>query len=131
MTGIAAAPHPAAQLVQLRQTEAFGVFDNHQARVRYIDAHLDNRSRHQQCGFPGPESEHCLCLVGGLHAAMQQPDTELRQCAAQFFRRCFGRLRLQDVTFLDQGTYPVRLAAYGAGSGYPANHFSAPAAVYQ
>src|SRR5699024_2853293 len=36
-----AAPYPAAQLVQGRQTETFGVFDDHDRCIGHIHAHLD------------------------------------------------------------------------------------------
>ena len=46
--GRGAAPDTAAQLMQLRQTEAFGVLDHHHRGRRHIDADLDHRRRHQQ-----------------------------------------------------------------------------------
>ena len=39
----------AAQLVQLAQAEAVGVFDYHQRRVRHVNADLDDRSRNEMC----------------------------------------------------------------------------------
>ena len=45
---VRSAPDPPAQLVQLRQPEAFGMLDHHHRRRRHIDADLDHRRRHQQ-----------------------------------------------------------------------------------
>ena len=41
------APHAAAQLVQLREAEAFGVLDEHDRCVRDVDPHLDHGGRHE------------------------------------------------------------------------------------
>jgi hypothetical protein len=45
--GHRAAADPAAQLVQLRQAEALGVLDHHQAGVGHVHADLDHRGGHQ------------------------------------------------------------------------------------
>jgi len=39
------APDPASQLVELRETEAVGLLDDHHRRVRDVDADLDHRRR--------------------------------------------------------------------------------------
>jgi hypothetical protein len=46
-----AAPDAPAQLVKLRQTEAFGVFDNHQRSVRHVNADFDDGRRNQNIRF--------------------------------------------------------------------------------
>ena len=53
--GLAAAPDPAAQLVQLRQAEAVGVLDHHDGRLRHVDADLDHRGGDQEAGAAGGE----------------------------------------------------------------------------
>ena len=44
---VRAAADAAAQLVQLRQAEPLGVLDDHDRRVRHVDADLDDRRRHE------------------------------------------------------------------------------------
>src|SRR5690349_16410003 len=45
MTLVRAAAHAAAQLVQLRETHALGVLDDHERGVRYVDADFDDGGR--------------------------------------------------------------------------------------
>ena len=47
---LGAAADAAAQLMQLRQPEAFGVLDHHDACFRHVDADLDHRRRYQDAG---------------------------------------------------------------------------------
>ena len=56
--GLRAAPDAPAQLVQLREAEALGVLDDHQRRVRDVDAHLDHRRRHEHLRLAGLEARH-------------------------------------------------------------------------
>jgi hypothetical protein len=62
----AAAPDPAAQLVQLRQAQALGVLDDHQAGVGHVDAHLDHRGGHQQLQLAALEGIHHRGLFRGF-----------------------------------------------------------------
>ena len=55
------APDAAAQLVQLRESHALGVLDDHQARVRHVDPDLDDRGRDQQVEAPVLERGHRPC----------------------------------------------------------------------
>ena len=41
----------AAELVKLGQSEAVGIFNDHQGGVGHINAHLDHRRRHEEVGF--------------------------------------------------------------------------------
>ena len=45
--GCCATPHAPAQLVQLRQPHALGVFNHHQAGVGHVHAHFYHGGRHQ------------------------------------------------------------------------------------
>ncbi len=42
---------PAAQLMELGETEALGMLDDHDGGLGHVDAHLDHRGRYQdgQC----------------------------------------------------------------------------------
>ena len=68
---MASPPHAAAQLVQLGQPVAFGVFDEHQCGIGYIDAHFDDRGRHQHVNAPLTESFHRRVRLGLVHASME------------------------------------------------------------
>ena len=75
--------HTAAQLVQLRKTEALGMLDHHQRCVGHVDTDLDDGGRNQHIDLAGGEERHRLRLVGRGHAAMQQADAALGQRGAQ------------------------------------------------
>ena len=64
----------AAQLVQLRQPEPLGVFDDHDRRVRHVDADLYDGGRDQDVELAAREGVHHAILVVGFHAAVQQGD---------------------------------------------------------
>ena len=69
-----AAADAAAQLMQLREAEAFGVLDHHDARLRYVDADLDHRRRYQKPGLARGEARHGAVVVGAAHVAVHQVD---------------------------------------------------------
>ena len=70
----AAAPDPAAQLVELRQAEALGMLDDHHRRGRHVDADLDHRRRHQDRQPALGEGRHGRLALGALQAAVHQAD---------------------------------------------------------
>ena len=85
---------PPAQLVQLREPEAFGVLDHHHARVRHVDADLHDRRRDEQLQLARRERLHHPLLAVALQPAVQQADAVLRK---HFLREVIGHLggRLQ------------------------------------
>jgi transcription termination factor Rho len=72
-----AASDPATQLMQLGQTETFGVLDDHHAGVGHVHADLDDRRRHQHLQPARGEILHHGVLVGALHAAVDHPDPQI------------------------------------------------------
>src|SRR5664279_1565662 len=68
------APDTPAQLMQLRQPEAFGVLDHHDGGFRHVDADLDHRGGDQKLRLAGREARHRGVLLGALHAAMHEVD---------------------------------------------------------
>ena len=61
-----------AKLVELGKAQALRVFDNHQAGVRHIHAHFDDRGRDQQMQLALFERLHHRLLFSGLHASVNQ-----------------------------------------------------------
>ena len=51
--------------MQLSQTEAIGVLDDHHRGIRNIDANLDNRSSNEDLGLAFRERLHDLALLRG------------------------------------------------------------------
>ena len=67
------APDAPAQLMQLGQSELFGVFYHHQGRVGHVHAHLDHGGRQQDLGLAGPKRRHHLFLFLAVEPAVQKP----------------------------------------------------------
>ncbi|MNJ42093.1 hypothetical protein D3C77_370440 [compost metagenome] len=118
---------PATQLVQLGQAQALGVLDNHQAGVGYIDPDFDHRGGYQQLQVALLEFGHDRSFLGGLHASVNQADTQLAQGATELLKSGFGSLAGQLFGLFDQGTDPIGLTSFGARGAHPFDHFEAPA----
>ena len=91
------APDSSSKLVELREPEALGVFNNHNHGVRHVDADLDDRRRDEQLRFAFGERLHNFFLVHALHLAVHQPDRVSAEIAALQFVGVFhggGELRV-------------------------------------
>ena len=77
-----AAPHAPAQLVQCRQAEPLGILNDHDRRVRHVNADLDDCRRDKHVQLTGLESLHDIVLFLWLQLAVQQADAPVgQQCA--------------------------------------------------
>jgi hypothetical protein len=62
--------------VELREAEPLGVLDDHDGRVRHVDADFDDGGRHERIeAMPGEVAHHRL-LVARLEPAVQQAEPE-------------------------------------------------------
>ena len=78
---LATAPHAAAQLVQLRQAEALGVFDDHHRGIGHIHADLNDRGTDQDLDPVLLKLLHDRGLFFGRHAPVQQGHRKFGQRA--------------------------------------------------
>src|SRR5690606_35643277 len=69
-------PHPTAQLMQLREPEAFRMLDDHHGRVRHIDSDFDNGRRDQDVDLPRGERPHDAVLLFGWELTVEQGDAQ-------------------------------------------------------
>ena len=107
-----AAADAAAQLVELRQAEALGVLDDHDRRVRHVDADLDDGGRDQDVDLPGGERVHHAVLRVLLHAAVQQRHAVGgKHLGLQMVGHLGRRLQIDLLGLLDERIDDVRLAA--------------------
>ncbi|MNF45260.1 hypothetical protein D3C84_263880 [compost metagenome] len=127
MAGGTAAADPPAQLVQLGQTQALGVLDDHQAGIGYVDADLDHRGGDQQLQLALLELLHYRGLFRRLHAPVDQPDMQAAKRGGQIGEGGLGGLAGQLLGFLDQGAHPIGLAPFVAGRAHPLDHLRAAA----
>ena len=72
----AAAPDPAAQLVELGQAEPVGALDDHHRRRRHVDADLDHRRADEDVELAVAEPAHLGVALGRLEPAVDHPDPE-------------------------------------------------------
>ena len=72
VAAVNATAHASAQLVQLRQAEAFGVLDNHGCRVRHVPPTSITVVATKDSGFPGGEFLHLVVFLGRFHAPVHK-----------------------------------------------------------
>ena len=110
---LGAAAHAAAQLMELREAEAFGVLDEHHGRVRDVDADLDHRRRNEDVDLAVAESAHGIVLRGRVEAAVQERHSAMRKATGAqilvFLRR---GTECDLVALLDQRQHDVRLTGF-------------------
>ena len=68
--------------MQLRQPEALGVFDHHDAGVGYVYADLDDRGRNEHIDLAALKAAHDDLLLVGVESPMQQPEPQAAQVGA-------------------------------------------------
>ncbi len=107
-----AAADAAAQLVQLREPEALGVLDDHDRRVRHVDADFDDGRRDEDVELPARKGLHDPVLVVRLHAAVQERDSICREdVLLQVVGHLSGRPEIDLGRFLDERIDDVGLPA--------------------
>ena len=55
--------HPTTQLVQLAESEAFGILDDHHRGIGHVHTHLDDGGGNEDMGFVISKALHRLILV--------------------------------------------------------------------
>ena len=98
-----AAPHAAAQLVQLGEAEAVGAVDDQRIDPRHVEARLDDGGRQQKFVAPVVERRHGFFEAFAGHAPMRDDDADVGDDAADFRRR--------SLKVLDPRTYAENLPA--------------------
>ena len=89
---LGAAADPASELVELREPEAVGLLDDHDRRVRDVDADLDHGRRDEHVELAVLERPHHLAPVGRLQPAVDQADAVAGELGApQPLRLLLGR----------------------------------------
>jgi hypothetical protein len=109
---VRAAADAAAQLVQLGQTEAFGIFDQQHGGVGHVDADFDHRGADQHAGLSGAEAGHDQVLFLRLEPSVQQGAGVRREPFAppRVFRG--GGFQPGAHALFDQGVDQVGLASF-------------------
>ncbi len=87
-----AAPDPAFELVELRETEALGVLDDERVAVRVVDARLDDRGGDEHVGLVGGEALHHRLELLLRHLPVRDHDARLGCRALHPLDRVVDRL---------------------------------------
>ena len=108
-----AAADASAELVELGEAEPVGVLDHHDARIRDVDADLDDRGGDEDVMPPFTEVVHDRFLLLGLEAAVEETERAvgediLREACVLGGRRLHV---LERLGFLDEGEDDERLPA--------------------
>ena len=72
-----------AQLVQLRETKALGIEDDHNRGIGHIHTHFNDRCGYENLRLPLQEPLHLCFFLLGLHLAVHLTQLELREDVAE------------------------------------------------
>ena len=113
---VPAAANAAAQLVELGEAEALGVFNQHERGVRHVDTDLDDGGGDEHVDLMRGESAHDGVLFLRLHLAVDGGDAKVGEdLFLQRFRVGGDGLALigELVVFRDHGADDIGLTALG------------------
>ena len=113
---VPATANAAAQLVELGEAEALGVFNQHERGVRHVDADLDDGSGDEHVDLMRGEGAHDGVLILRLHLAVDGGDAKVGEdlflqhfCVGGDGLALIGEL----VVFRDHGADDIGLTALG------------------
>ena len=104
---LGAAADAAAQLMELREAEAFGMLDHHHARLGHVDADFDHGGRDQDARRAGGKARHGAVLVRAAHAGRARARRCRRSASAGRGSAPRRRPRSISLGFFDQRAHPV------------------------
>jgi len=77
------APDTTSELMELRESEAFGSKDDDARGLRHIDPHFDHRSGDEDLRIPTAEGSHCAPLRLHLLSTVKERDVDRREGAGE------------------------------------------------
>ena len=108
---VAASSYTASQLVQLGETEALCIQDNHHRSIGHIYTNFYYGGGNENLCFALHKLLHLCLLLGRFHLAMNLTQFEFRECLFQRFVTFFQVLQVALLAFLDQRKDDIYLSA--------------------
>ena len=71
--------HPAAELVELGQAEALGIFNEHDGRIRHIHADFHDSGGYEHIRVPAEEFFHHIIFLLGFHLPVEHSNPAARE----------------------------------------------------
>ena len=103
---LGAAADAAAQLMELREAEAFGMLDHHHARLGHVDADFDHGGRDQDASRAGGKARHGAVLFRAAHAAVDEFGA-VAEPLLQVAVALLGGGHVDNLGFFDERAHPV------------------------
>ena len=100
--------------MELRQTEALRMLDDHDGRVGHVDPDLDYRRSNEHRNLTVTKCSHGRLALLGFHPAVHQTDLEWAQILPQPLRHCRGGLEIDLLRFFDHRIDDVHLPSGSA-----------------
>src|SRR5438093_10299837 len=91
--------------MELRQPKSFGMLDDHDRGVRYVDANLDHRRGNQDVEIGACKSDHHAIFVRPLHASVDQAHAVL-EYHGEMAMPLLRRGKVEGFGFVDQWADP-------------------------
>ena len=107
---LSSSAHPATQLVELAQSEAFGVFNHHHRSVRHVHTHFYHRRSHHYVSFAVDKLAHFLVLLCRLKFAVHTTDIVILELRTNLFIPVLQVLNVHLLTLLDERIDHIYLA---------------------
>src|SRR4029079_19784108 len=123
------APDPATQLMQLCQTEALVMLDDHDGGIGHVDPDLDHGGGNQHRDVAGDERFHHAIFLFAWQFAVDQASSAYEP-RLQLHKAFLGSGEIEYFRFRDEGTDPIDLRAGLDGAAHALDHLVEPLSRY-
>src|SRR5262249_22266333 len=87
-------------------TEALGMLNNHDCRLRYVDAYFDHGCGYEQSCLSGSKPRHGRVFVGSFHSTMNKINPVPKSLTKLLEARlCGSKIRI--LAYIDQSTAAI------------------------
>ena len=98
--------------MQLTQTKALSILNNHHTGIGHIHTHLNHRGCHQDLRLATHKSLHLFIFVLRFHLSVHHRDAVLRKGLAELIVAVGQVLQIQFLIFINERIYYIHLPSY-------------------